>query len=538
MIMEGASDEAMRMLPDGVRVDATSAPAGNAMGDIWTTPHTVLWKFTAMNFVLYFDRGAIAGALSSIRTDGSLTAHGTPLSDAQCGFLVSGFIIGYLCASPVLTSFGSVWGSRKVILFGMALWSAACFACAASFSYAGLLLSRTLVGVAEAAFVGFVVTIIDNVAPYAHRTSWIGLFYSMIPIGTAVGIGCGGVLTSYPTLWGLTPWRFIFLAQVVAALLVMALVYQIPARYHLAPATESVSRKSFLIATGHVVGNANYMLLVLGFSTHCFVTGAISIWGIPFLHEGPLQLTKTAAAVFMGVATACSGVVGSLVGGLAVDYWGGSTGTAGAMQCQKFNLLMILIAIPSGEVALFSGNVALFAFAFTVAVVAMFAITAPINASILTIVPPDIRPYAVGYSIFIIHLLGDFPSPTLAGLVSDVLGRHCRGRSLDACHAGAMPYRCAWIDEANDQGRCVSRVQLRNALALVFMYLLAASPCWAAVWWRVRREAKLADISVEDAEESPSSSTPTTLAFVVSALDSTPNDPSHASTSVTQLRHR
>ncbi|KAK7199262.1 major facilitator superfamily protein (MFS) [Novymonas esmeraldas] len=479
-----------------------SGASGDVVADTaphsWVTPRVVLWAFSAVNLLLYFDRGATAGALSSIRIDPALTSSGLALSDARSGFLVSGFTIGYIFASPFFASRGSAWGSRAVILLGVALWCITCVGCALAFSYASLLLCRILVGVSEAAFVGFTVTIVDNIAPPAQRTSWIGVFYAMIPVGTAVGMGCGGALTSYPVILGLPPWRLVYLLEVVAALPVVVLVYSIPAAYHLAPAADAVgaspsTQLPFLAATGRVLGNAKYVLLVLGFSTYCFATGAVSTWGIPLLHEGPLQMSKAAAAGVMGLATTFSGVVGSLLGGLAVDHWGGSTGVAGAMQCQQFNILMILVAIPVGMVALLSTDATAFVVAFVVAVAALFAITAPFNASMLSAVPAELRPYAASYCVFIIHLLGDFPSPTLAGLVSDYLGRHCRGRQREECAAASPELRCTWVDDANGRGRCVCRVQLRDALMLVFAYLSVAPPCWAAVWWLLRQEKRAGD---------------------------------------------
>lgn len=516
MRTEEISQETTLLLPDASRDRSTRTSTMNTGGETWMTPRIVLWTFTVTNFLLYFDRGATVGALSSICSDRSLVGNETPLSDAKRGFLVSGFIIGYVVASPLFTSRGSAWGSRVVIMLGMALWCATCLACAVSFSYTVLFVCRILVGVAEAAFVAFTVTIIDNIAPTTHRTSWIGFFYSMIPIGTAVGMGSAGLLTSYPTLWGFTAWRVIYVTEVVAALPIVVLLCYIPACYHLAPATESAPQMPFLTATGCVLCNTNYMLLVLGFSMYCFVTGAVMTWGIPLLHEGPLQFPNATAALFMGIATTCSGVVGSLLGGLAVDYWGGSTGPAGAIQCQRFNILMALIAIPCGEAALFSADALVFATTFGLAVTALFAITAPMNASILTVVPAGLRPYAVSYSIFIIHLLGDFPSPTLAGIVSDFFGRNCRGLSRDRCRDAEQQFQCAWIDGADGLGRCICRVQLRNALLLVFAYLSLAPLCWTVVWWRLHHDVPTANASPEDAEDSSTWNTPDVSVFLLS----------------------
>jgi MFS transporter, Spinster family, sphingosine-1-phosphate transporter len=461
----------------------TSDDAHNGM-----TPKAVLFTFTALNFLLYFDRGATAGALLSIREDRRLTGYDYVLSDTKSGLLVSGFTIGYLFTGPILASRGSAWGSRAVLLFGMLMWCVTCLGCAVAFSYWFLLVCRICVGIGEAAFVGFTVTIIDNFAPSTRRTSWIGFFYSMIPVGTAVGMGCGGVLTSSPTLLGMAAWRVLYLGEVVAAFPIINLLWCVPTRYHLPPMEGDATSLTFTAASMCVLRNTNYMLLVFGFATYCFVTGAVSAWGIPLLHEGPLQLSKTEAAIFLGLATTVSGVIGSLLGGLVVDCLGGSAGVRGAIQCQRFDMLMIAIAIPCGIVALLATDVLSFGIAFVAAVLALFAITAPINASILTVVTGELRPYAVSYSVFFIHLLGDFPSPMLTGVMSDYLGRHCHGLAHHCCDFDADLWQCVWVSDAA-AGHCTNRLQLRNALLLVFLYLLIAPPCWAAVSWRLGRVA-------------------------------------------------
>src|SRR5438270_232117 len=47
------------------------------------------------------------------------------------------------------------------------------------------------------------------------------------------------------------------------------------------------------------------------------------------------------------------------------------------------------------------------------------ASTGPINSAIVNVVSPHMRATAVALSIFTIHLLGDVPSPSLVGAVSD-----------------------------------------------------------------------------------------------------------------------
>jgi hypothetical protein len=54
--------------------------------------------------------------------------------------------------------------------------------------------------------------------------------------------------------------------------------------------------------------------------------------------------------------------------------------------------------------------------------VAMFCIflgTGPLNAAIVNAVPASVRATAIAVELFLIHALGDTPSPWLIGVVSD-----------------------------------------------------------------------------------------------------------------------
>src|SRR5260370_1150538 len=62
--------------------------------------------------------------------------------------------------------------------------------------------------------------------------------------------------------------------------------------------------------------------------------------------------------------------------------------------------------------------------AIVAAELCLFASTGPITSAIVTLVSPHMRATAVALSIFAIHVLGDVPSPSLVGAISDA-------RSLD-----------------------------------------------------------------------------------------------------------
>ena len=57
--------------------------------------------------------------------------------------------------------------------------------------------------------------------------------------------------------------------------------------------------------------------------------------------------------------------------------------------------------------------------AIVVAEVLVFVCTGPVNSAIVNAVTPNERATAVGLSILIMHVVGDVPSPSLIGKLSD-----------------------------------------------------------------------------------------------------------------------
>lgn len=484
------------------------------------TPRVVLAMFTLVNFITYYDRGAIAACLSDIRSDPTIagTGDGT-ISDAKGGFIVSAFMVGFMVTCPLFASLGSRFSAKQIILCGLFVWAAACIGTAFAHGYAMILLTRMFVGVGEAAYAGFTVTIIDNIAPKASRTMWIGTFYSMIPVGTAFGMAVGGIIASDGGFGSVAGWRVVFVTEVIAAAPIIALVFFLPARYNpqkvtvgaaavpdeaAVPANDLSNPKSNIdlkTAVLALLRNPEYLLVVFGYGLYVFVVGAIAVWAITMLVQGPLALSNVAAASIVGGATALTGVLGSIAGGLFVDKMGGSQGLGGALKCQKFDMLMIAICVPTGLVALFAETLFLFAIFFVVSVFALFAVTAPVNSSILTVVPSNLRTYAISFSVFAIHAMGDFPSPVVAGAISDKFGNGCPDLKSNTTCLIDPAANCVWIPGHKlDNAYCANKYQLRNALSIVFALLFLAIPAWAAVYVRIKRRMAVEEMPADDNE--------------------------------------
>lgn len=145
-----------------------------------------------LNFLIYFDRGAINGALLSIQDDRKISPHGK-LSDSRGGMIGSVFMFGYMFTCPLFSALNGLIPTRYIILLGMVVWCVSCVGSGLSVSYGTLLAARTFVGVGEAAIVGVTLTVIDNIAPLRSRTLWIGIFFAMMPLATAVGMFSGNI---------------------------------------------------------------------------------------------------------------------------------------------------------------------------------------------------------------------------------------------------------------------------------------------------------------------------------------------------------
>lgn len=502
-------DEHDSLIDEDGRPRAPSREEVEDYSDVCMSPRFILGLFTFVNFITYYDRGVMSASLSDIRSDPSITGGGGTISDTKGGFVVSAFMVGFMLTCPIFASLGGRFTAKQIIVAGLCFWALACIASGLSHGYPMLLIARMFVGVGEAAYAGYTVTIIDNIAPKEGRTRWIGTFYSMIPVGTAIGMACGGVIAADGGIGSIPGWRVAFFTEVIAALPIILCVCFMPNKYNPKVTTQAdceaqhgpgdadsanshkEQHVGLKTAAVMLITNPRYILIVFGYAMYVFVTGAIAVWAISMLTQGPLNLSSVSASLLMGGATALTGVFGSVAGGLFVDKMGGSQGHKGAMKCQLFDAAMMVISVPCGLVALTADSVPLFLVFFVISVFALFSVTAPVNASILTVVPSNIRTYAISFSVFSIHLMGDFPSPTVAGSISDRFSNGCDSLGVNTTCIAAVADHCRWVPPTDhEDGSCVNIYQLRNALVIVYCMLLLAIPAWLVVWLLERRELR------------------------------------------------
>ena len=125
-------------------------------------------------------------------------------------------------------------------------------------------------GIGEASFIGLAPTYIDDIAPPKHHSTWLAVFFSMIPIGAATGYGVAGIFSQFSS-WR---WTFAFEALIVApiALSCWFIPYSEEVLYHVGrkPKPRDIpinqEKLTFLQSLQMLFGNLRYDVIVLGYS--------------------------------------------------------------------------------------------------------------------------------------------------------------------------------------------------------------------------------------------------------------------------------
>jgi len=160
--------------------------------------------------------------------------------------------------------------------------------------------------------------------------------------------------------------------------------------------------------------NTHYMLTVLGYGAYTFALGGLAFWMPAFL-ERSRGMTRSEATVTFGAIALVTGFVGTFAGGWLGDFF---------LRWTKQSYLWVsgivtLLAAPATYVALTDHRRSVYLPAIVIAELLMFASTGPVNSAIVNAVAPAERATALGLSVFVMHLIGDIPSPPLIGKISD-----------------------------------------------------------------------------------------------------------------------
>jgi MFS transporter, Spinster family, sphingosine-1-phosphate transporter len=370
-------------------------------------PRTALVLLTSLNLLNYIDRSVLFAVQPLVQGE----FH---LSNAQLGYLTTAFLGFYMVAAPFAGPLADRYSRKRIIVLGGMFWSGLTLLTAVTHNYWQLLVRHTLVGVGEATFVIIAPTFVADLFPEDERGRIFGIFYLAIPLGTAAGYLLGGKLGPEHG------WRFPFyVAALPGFLLALAVCFIAePPRGQFDSREDTPDQFQSYLATlwGTILGlarNPAFLAATLGMAASTFSLGGIQVWMPTFLILARGYSLKEANEIF-GAIVAVDGIVASLVGG-----WLGDLLLPRMRGSYYFvSAVSMALGVPVMIIALFfKGPVMLPAIAL--AAFLLLLNTSPLNTALVNSVGAHIRATAIAVNIFIFHLLGDVPSPTLMGYVAD-----------------------------------------------------------------------------------------------------------------------
>src|SRR4051794_10461345 len=170
-----------------------------------TTSNSLAWisllVLVLINLLNYVDRQILAAVEKPISEE-------MGISKAQTGQLYSAFLISYMVLSPLFGVLADRMQRWVIIGIGVTLWSLASGGSGLAHSFYFLLATRCFIGVGEAAYGPVAPTIISDLYPVKSRGKVLAIFYSAIPIGSAIGYMIGGYFSDHwhhAFFWTLPP---------------------------------------------------------------------------------------------------------------------------------------------------------------------------------------------------------------------------------------------------------------------------------------------------------------------------------------------
>jgi len=361
-------------------------------------PRTALIVLTALNLLNYADRNVLFAVQPLVQDEFHLT-------NAQIGYLTSAFLGFYMIAAPFVGPLADRYSRKLIIVLGAMFWSGLTLLTAVTHTYTELLIRHTLVGVGEATFVTIAPTFVADLFAERKRGRILGVFYLAIPVGSAAGYLLGGYLAPHHG------WRFPFyIAAAPGFLLALGVLFlKEPERGQFDSLKETPERATIL----GLARNPAFLTSTLGMAAMTFSLGGIQVWIPKFLYS-ERGYTLEAANLAFGIIIVIDGIVAALAGGWLGDY---------LLPRMKGSYYLVsaasmLLGMPVMIVALFVKGPLMIP-AIGIAAFFLLLNTAPLNAAVINSVSAHIRATALAVNIFIIHLLGDVPSPTMMGWVAD-----------------------------------------------------------------------------------------------------------------------
>ncbi|MDQ0122623.1 EmrB/QacA subfamily drug resistance transporter [Pseudomonas lini] len=146
------------------------------------------------------------GALDQTIVAVSMPAISAQFKDVSLlAWVISGYMVAMTVAVPIYGKLGDLYGRRRLMLFGMGLFTLASVFCGLAQSMEQLVLARIFQGIGAGGMISVSQAIIGDIVPPRERGRYQGYFSSMYAVASVAGPVLGGYMTEYLS------WRWVFL---------------------------------------------------------------------------------------------------------------------------------------------------------------------------------------------------------------------------------------------------------------------------------------------------------------------------------------
>eukprot|EP00606_Chrysophyceae_sp_TOSAG23-5_P000214 GSChrysophyteH2.ASY1.ANO1.1442.1 assembled CDS len=417
---------------------------------------------TIINLLNYVDRGIVPGSTNEFDNFITKTIHSdTP--DVYLGLLQSAFIVGFCIASVVCGHAVHYYPPFYLCGIGLTIWCIAVLFSGIAFwaeSYYFLLIARMLSGCGEASFQCSVPPWIQSNSEDGTQAMWLSLFYTAIPVGTAIGYVYSALISEAIGV----KWAFII--EMCLMLPFVVYVFSVSPRYptlttrkpmgegsiSISDLTSDPSEK--LLSSKHLDDELDspsehapgifeetvaifkrpvYVIVALGYAAQTGSLIGVATFGSAFLMGLGYYNTETESSSIFGIIISIGGIVGTLSGGYFLDH----------QKVIQMKAASYLIAFSNTLGALFMWSIyfirdkTIYMTTICIGCALIFFATPGISIVAMNAVKTENRAFAMAMMSVVLHGLGDVPSPILAGLLKDSLAPACIGENSasDECRA-------------------------------------------------------------------------------------------------------
>jgi len=361
-------------------------------------PRLTLALLTGLNVLNYVDRAVLFGVQPLIQKE-------FLLNDVQLGRLNSAFFLSYLLAAPFVGRLGDRYARHRIVAIGIFIWSGFTLLSGITHTYNELLFRHIMVGIGEASYAVIAPTLIADSFSIERRGRMLSIFNLALPFGTAMGIVLGGKMG---VLFG---WRTPFMVAGIPGFLLALMLWALPEPER--GKTDVITVSEVRSTLPGLLHNGAFVTATLGLAMYTFALGGLQQWMPTFLYRvRNIPLDK--ATLIFGAMTGATAILATLSGGWLGDMM--LKRRRGAYY--TLSGVAMLAAVPLMIVAIYLTGRPMYP-AMCVAEFFLLLNTGPLNAAIVNSVSAQIRSTALAINVVVIHLLGDVPSPSIIGWISD-----------------------------------------------------------------------------------------------------------------------